>query len=50
MTIGVQAANFVMRELHGSVPNLKHMLLTDSACVLYWLRTNKPLPLFVEIE
>ena len=37
-----------MRELQRSVSTLKHMLLTDSACVLYWLRTNKPLSIFVE--
>ena len=37
-----------MREIQSSVPNLKRMLLTDSACVLYWLRTNKPLSVFVE--
>ena len=37
MTIGIRAANFVTRESQNSVPNL-----------LYWLKTNKPLPLFVE--
>ena len=48
MTIGVRAANFVMKQLQGSVPDLRRMLLTDSACVLYWLRANKPLSIFVE--
>ena len=48
MTVGARAANFVMKQLQGSVPHLRRMLLTDSACVLYWLRTNKPLSIFVE--
>ena len=47
-TIGIREANFVMRELQSSVSNLKQTLMTDSTCVLYWLKTNKPLPLFVE--
>ena len=48
MTIRVRAANFVMKQLQGSIPDLKRMLLTDSACVLYWLKTSKPLSIFVE--
>ena len=47
-TIGIRAANFVTRELQSSVSSLKRTLMTDSTCVLYWLKTNKPLPLFVE--
>ena len=46
VTIGVCAANFVTREL--KIPSLKRTIWTDSTCVLYWLRTNKPLSLFVE--
>ena len=48
MTIGVRAANFVMKQLQGSIPDLKRMLLTDSACVLYWLKTSKTMSIFVE--
>ena len=47
MTIGVRAANFVMKQLQGSIPDLKRMLLTDSACVLYWLKTSKPLSILI---
>ena len=46
VTIGVCAANFVAKELKFSF--IKWMLWTDSTCVLHWLKTNKPLPLFVE--
>ena len=46
VTIGVCAANFVTREL--KITSLKRTIWTDSTCVLYWLRTNKPLSLFVE--
>ena len=46
VTIGVRAANFVTREL--KIPSLKRTIWTDSTCVLYWLRTNKPLSLFVD--
>ena len=38
----------VTRELQSSVSSLKRTLMTDSTCVLYWLKTNKLLPLFVE--
>jgi len=46
VTIGVRAANFVTKEL--KIPSLKRTIWTDSTCVLYWLRTDKPLSLFVE--
>ena len=46
VTIGVCAANFVTKEL--KIPSLKRTIWTDSTCVLCWLRTNKPLSLFVE--
>jgi len=44
--IGVRAANFVTKELHN--PLVKHSIWTDSTCVFFWLKTNKPLSLFVE--
>ena len=46
VTIGVRAANFVAKEL--KILLTKRILWTDSTCVLHWLKTNKPLPLFVE--
>ena len=46
VTIGVQAANFVASEL--KITSLKQILWTDSTCVLHWLKTCKPLPLFVD--
>ena len=46
VTIGVRAANFVAKEL--KVTLMKQILWTDSTCVLHWLKSNKPLPLFVE--
>ena len=46
VTIGVCAANFVTREL--KIPSLKTTIWTDSTGVLYWLRTGKPLSLFVD--
>ena len=30
------------------MPSLRWILWTDSTCVLHWLKTNKPLPTFVE--
>ena len=44
--IGVRAANFVASELKLTVT--ERILWTDSQCVLYWLKTRKPLPVFVE--
>lgn len=42
--IGVRALKFVRKELHQEVPC---HLFTDSVCVLYWLKTPKPLSVFV---
>jgi len=36
----------VVRELR--LPSLRRILWTDSTYVLHWLKTNKPLPTFVE--
>ena len=44
--IGVRAVNFVMKELRLNIS--KRILWTDSQCVLHWLKTRKPLSLFVE--
>ena len=44
--IGVRAGNFVTKEL--KLPISKRILWTDSECVLHWMKTTKPLPLFVE--
>ena len=46
VNIGIRAANFVVRELR--LPSLRRIVWTDSTCVLHWLKTNKPLPTFVE--
>ena len=45
VTIGVRTANFVVKEL--KVTPLKQILWTDSTCVLHWLKSSKPLPVFV---
>ena len=42
--IGVRALKFVRKELYREVPC---HLFTDSVCVLYWLKTPKPLSVFV---
>ena len=44
--IGVCAANFVTRKLNVSID--ERILWTDSQCVLHWLKTKKPLTIFVE--
>ena len=44
--IGVRAANFVAVELKLSIT--ERILWTDSQCVLHWIKTRKPLPVFVE--
>jgi len=44
--IGVRAANFVANELRINIS--QKILWTDSQCVLHWLRTTKPLSVFVE--
>ena len=46
VTIGIRAANFVTSAL--KITSLKTVLWTDSTCVLHWLKTSKPLSLFVE--
>ena len=46
ITIGIRAANFVASEL--KITSLNRVLWTDSTCVLHWLKTSKPLSLFVE--
>ena len=44
--IGVRAANFVAVELKLTIT--ERILWTDSQCVLHWMKTRKPLPVFVE--
>ena len=44
--IGVRAANFLVKELGMNVS--KRILWSDSQCVLHWLKTKKPLSVFVE--
>ena len=46
VTIGVRAANFIASQLN--ITPLKRYLWTDSTCVSQWLKTSKPLSLFVE--
>ena len=43
--IGVRALKFVGKELH--LPTSDNALFTDSTCMLHWLKTSKPLSLFV---
>ena len=44
--IGTRALTFVERELH--LPILSKVVWSDSQCVLHWLLSKKPLPVFVE--
>ena len=44
--IGVRAANFLVKELGVNVS--KRILWSDSQCILHWLKTRKPLSVFVE--
>ena len=44
--IGVRAANFVQHELRITIS--EKILWTDSQCMLHWLKTTKPLSVFVE--
>jgi len=44
--IGVRASNFIIKELRSEISS--QILWTDSQCVLKWLKTKKPLSLFVE--
>ena len=46
VVIGVRAANFVARELRLNIS--ERILWTDSQCVLHWLKTKKPLSVFVD--
>ena len=46
MLIGVRAANFLVKVLEVDVS--KRILWTDSQCVLHWLKTKKPLAVFIE--
>lgn len=43
--IGVYALKFVEKELHLTVTS--KILWTDSQCVLHWMQTTKPLPVFI---
>ena len=45
MLIGTSVTNYVTKELGLNVA--KRIMLIDSQCVLYWLRSSKPLPVFV---
>ena len=44
--IGIRAVNFVTKELRLKIS--ERILWTDSQCVLHWLKTKKPLSIFVE--
>ena len=44
--IGIRAANFVTKDLRLKITD--RILWTDSQSVLYWLKTKKPLSVFVE--
>ena len=44
--IGTRATNFVSKELTLHVSKIT--ILTDSQCVLHWVRSCKPLPVFVQ--
>ena len=44
--IGVRAANLVAVELKLTIT--ERILWTDSQCVLHWLKTRKPLSVFIE--
>ena len=43
--LGVRATKFTADQL--KLPIQRSLLFSDSACVLYWLQTNKPLPRFI---
>ena len=43
--IGIRALKFVEKEF--CLPIANKILWTDSQCVLYWMQTTKPLPVFV---
>ena len=44
--IGVRAVSFVEHEMKLSIE--EKFLWTDSQCVLHWIKTTKPLSVFVE--
>ena len=44
--IGTRITSFVTKELWLCVS--KRTIFTDSQCVLYWLKSSKPLPVFVQ--
>ena len=44
--IGTRVTSFVTKELKLCV--YKRMIFIDLQCVLYWLKSNKPLPVFVQ--
>ena len=44
--IGVRAIKFVTREL--KLPIAKRMVFSDSECVLYWIKSTKRLPVFIQ--
>ena len=46
VVIGIRAANFVVHELRLNIS--ERIIWTDSQCVLYWLKTRKPLSVFVD--
>jgi len=46
VVIGARATMFVAQELRLCVS--KRMIFTDLQCVLHWLKSNTPLPLFVQ--
>jgi len=46
LLIGTRATNFVVKELTLHIS--KVTVLTDSQCVLHWVRSCKPLPVFVQ--
>ena len=46
VVIGIRAANFVVHELRLNIS--ERILWTDSQCVLHWLKTKKPLSVFVD--
>ena len=46
LLIGTQVTNFVTKELMLDIS--KTAIFTDSQCVLHWVRSCKPLPVFVQ--
>ena len=46
MLIGIRAIKFVTKEL--KLKMARRIFWTDSQCVLHWLKTKKPLSVFIE--